>query len=918
VRVASIDTPTADRLGAAWRERRSVVIELVPGLGLDEPGHPPPAKISGLQPWEWSPDLDLVAERLHHAVWANAYDGRGQGLEWRWAAEATRLGGRVSTRSPHADLPAHVDLPADVELPDGTPVLYDGGPLDAGLPARAGMGVVHRIWLDHAALRPLGPNSAEGADLAPDQRRAVTEPGLGARVIAPAGSGKTRVLTARARLLLTEWGLPPEALALVAYNVRAAAEMKERLADVGGVRVRTLNALGLRLCGRRATIEATEIRRILSDLVALPRRAETDPAAPWIEALNRVRLGLVAPEVVEAELPDVSDLERVARAFRAELAERDVVDFDEQVVVAIERLLADPPFRHRSQRFARVLLVDEFQDLTPAHLLLLRLLAGPAGAVFGVGDDDQTIYGYAGATPRWLVDFEQWFPGSASHSLEVNYRCPPAVVTAASHLLTRNAVRVPKLIRAGSGGGDLAVLDGPGGPARRSAGRVQSLIDQGAEPTEIAVLVRVNASLVPVHVLLRHAGVPVSSPLDRLFLQRGGVRAALAWLAVATAPSSSLPGAMLREAARRPKRGMSASLLDLVAKQRSVAALERLGDWLDGKGSAREADKVRWLCEDVGQVRAGAGATTGDILSLVRSKVGDGGLDASAAALDRWSHGAIAAHTDDLDALMELADLEPDPSRFGAWLADQLSSAGPGSKDGVTLASIHAVKGREWPHVIIHHATAGLMPHRLSVDLEEERRVFHVGLTRGRSTVSVVPGSPPSPYLREMAAPGEPPVRAAGPPPGRVASGPGRPGSTPGQAAELLPASVGLVFKWRGHEHEAVEVLDGGVRASIAGGPATTSVPFGTVVTVAGRPAHLAHPAGEAAWERLRAWRADRSRSLGKPAFVVFDDKTLRAVAAALPVREQDLLAIGGIGPVKLEAYGPDLVAIGEAVRAGR
>ena len=231
--------------------------------------------------------------------------------------------------------------------------------------------------------------------------------------------------------------------------------MKTRLADVGDVRIRTLNALGLRLCGRTSTIEEIEVRRLIGGHITFPKRAETDPVAPWIEALGRVRLGLAHPAAVEDELPDVSDLDRVARAYRGELARRGVVDFDEQVTGAIERLLADPDFRHRMQRFARVLLVDEFQDLTPAHLLLIRLLTGPAGAVFGVGDDDQTIYGYAGATPRWLVDFRTWFPGAELHSLEVNYRCPAPVVVAASNLLTRNALRVAKVIRAGPGVEDL-------------------------------------------------------------------------------------------------------------------------------------------------------------------------------------------------------------------------------------------------------------------------------------------------------------------------------------------------------------------------------------------------------------------------------------------------------------------------------
>ena len=400
VQVAAVDAGVADELGAAWRERRSLVIELTPGLGLDDPAAPPAEVITGRQPWEWPVDLDLVGERLHHAVWANTVDGREpEAPRWRWAEMAGALGAEPA-----------VGPTGDVMLPGGDPAVCDGGPLDASLSGRLGVAVVHRISLEHGALRPLGPSDPAGVPLAPDQLAAVGEPTGAARVIAPAGSGKTRVLTERARLLLRGWGLPEGSVALVAFNVRAAAEMKERLGDVPGVRVRTLNALGLRLCGNRSTIEEIEVRRLLGGLVNFPRRAESDPAAPWIEALGRLRLGLAHPGQVEDELPDVTGLDRVARSYRAELGDRGIVDFDEQVVGAIERLLGDPAFRARSQRFARVLLVDEFQDLTPAHLLLLRLLSGPAGAVFGVGDDDQTIYGYAGATPRWLVDFGDVVP----------------------------------------------------------------------------------------------------------------------------------------------------------------------------------------------------------------------------------------------------------------------------------------------------------------------------------------------------------------------------------------------------------------------------------------------------------------------------------------------------------------------------
>ena len=152
--------------------------------------------------------------------------------------------------------------------------------------------------------------------------------------------------------------------------------MKERLSDVADVRVRTLNALGLRLCGRTATIEEVEVRRLLGGLITFPS-GRNRSRRPVDRGARRVRLGLADPATVEDELPDVSDLDRVARAYRTQLAEHEVVDFDEQVTGAIERLFGDPAFRLRTQRFARVLLVDEFQDLAPAHLLLIRLLTGP-------------------------------------------------------------------------------------------------------------------------------------------------------------------------------------------------------------------------------------------------------------------------------------------------------------------------------------------------------------------------------------------------------------------------------------------------------------------------------------------------------------------------------------------------------------
>lgn len=959
VRVDRVDATVADRLGEAWRQRRPLVIELVPGLGLDDPDEAPPDVVTGRQPWEWSVDLDLVGERLHHALWSNAVDGRGATARWPWAERAGALGARPVGRADDGT------GPADVVLPDGSPAVCDGGPLDAALPERLGVAVVHRTSIEHGALTPLGstrPADPGQVALSDEQRAAVTEPLAGARVIAPAGAGKTRVLTERVRVLLDQWGLPPAAVTVVAFNVRAADELRHRLADLPGARVRTLNALGLRLSGAATTIDQREVRRRLDTLVRLPRRAEADPVAPWIEALGRVRLGLADPAAVEAALPDVDGLATVATAYRAGLAADDVVDFDEQVVRAVERLLGDPAFRRRSQRHARVLLVDEFQDLTPAHLLLLRLLAGPAGTVFAVGDDDQTIYGYTGASPRWLVDLDRYFPGVACHALSVNHRCPPAVVEAAANLLTRNTLRVPKTIRAATAstqendGPGLVVVPSSPSVARATTQVVDALLARGVRPHEIAVLARVNAALAPVQVMLRHRQVPVAAAVDDRFVHRAGVRAALAWSTVAASADGSLAGAVLRDAARHPRRAMSASLLDLVARQRSVDGLADLSRWLQAKGSDREADKVRQLHADVLAVRRAASAGTAAVLAVVRTRIGAGGLDTTADALDSWSHGAVSSHADDLAALAELAELQPDPGAFPGWLADQLR-LGPDDQ-GVVLASVHAVKGREWPHVVLHHVSDGVLPHRLVDDVEEERRVLHVGLTRGQRSVTVVPGDPPSPLLAELAHPvpsapdgsgrsagqrrasgrgepdeasgrraggatsrrdgtGEPDRSSRRPGPGRHTDGEGsdrsrrRPTVPP---VEVVAADVGIDLCFGDRSHRVVAVGDDHVRTEVAGS-AGARVPYGTVVEVDGRAVLLAHPAATEALVALRRWRSARATADHVPAFVVFDDKTLRRIAAVLPTTDAELLAIGGIGPTKLARYGADLRALIDEVR---
>ena len=191
-----------------------------------------------------------------------------------------------------------------------------------------------------------------------------------------------------------------------------------------------------------------------------------------------------------------------------------MVDFDEQIYRAIEVLLTDPAVREQARLACRVMLVDEFQDLTPAHVLLVRLLSGPAGSVFGVGDDDQTIYGYAGASPGWLIDYQTYFPGAGSHLLEVNYRCPPPSDRGRPTLLTHNRTRVPKVIvsplavteRATDAARGLAT-EVSEDPVAATVERFAPTSSPGSILRRLAILARVNSSLAPVQLSLQNAGI---------------------------------------------------------------------------------------------------------------------------------------------------------------------------------------------------------------------------------------------------------------------------------------------------------------------------------------------------------------------------------------------------------------------------
>ncbi|MBW3669079.1 MAG: ATP-dependent DNA helicase UvrD2 [Actinobacteria bacterium] len=900
-RVVVEGVDAADALHRHWLMREPVVVELAVDAAWLRTH-----ETDEREPWELTPAFSFERERLQFLVWMNNWDCRSGEPVWWWGRKAARLG-------------AEVGGPADVVLADGTPAWVDGGPrqpLDVDPAGRTV--VVHRESVDLGRLAPMPQPAAPAADLAPDQVAAVAHDVGPARVIAPAGSGKTRVLTERLRHLLADRGWEPETVAALAYNTRAADEMRERVTGLPA-RVRTLNSLGLSLCtavgGRRETVDEPTVRQMLDQLIELPRAPNTDPYVPYLEGLQAIRMGLQDPDEVEVAF-DAPGLAELFPRYCGLLDDKRLLDFDGQLYEAVRLLLRNPAAR---TTVAQHFLVDEFQDLTPVHLLLVRLLAAPAYDVFGVGDDDQVIYGYSGADPEFLIQFDRYFPGAKPYALEVNYRCSPSVVGAAQTLLSYTPRRIAKAVRPAPGrepvDGELAVRRVPDvAEALTAADVLTGWHDEGAAWSDMAALARVNSALLPLQLTFGERGIPSRQPIDVGILSRTGIRAALAYLRIGLDPGA-IAMADLTETIRRPSRRISRKVVEMLGRRgtTSVHDVRRLA----GRLSGGDVAKLDAYAADLDRVARAA--ASGDVRTVLRTVRVDIGLESAMDVLDGARREADrSTHTDDLVALEQAAALHPDPATFEAWLRDALSRGGRdrrGDEPGVELSTIHRVKGREWDDVVVFGVHDTLLPHRLATDEAEERRLLHVAITRARRRVVVLADqAAPSPFLDELAGTRsreerrprrvrEPVAKAA------------RSTSTAAAAAPTVEAQVGMLVSVGGHEGTVVDVNEGGVLVSV--GRARMSAAFGSEVRVDGRAVRLAAPGSTArraaVAEALKVWRKETAARDGVPAYVVLNDKDLDGIAERGPRTLAELAACRGIGAARLERYGDELLSVIES-----
>ena len=471
---------------------------------------------------------------------------------------------------------------------------------------------------------------------------------------------------------------------------------------------------------------------------------------------------------------------------------------------------------------------------------------------------------------------------------------------------------------------------GGGAMAERAVALIGTALTEGADPAELAVLARVNSALLPVQVALTEAGIPHTAPLDAAVLQRTGIRTALAYLRLGL-DTEKLGRSDVLDTLNRPARKVKSAVTPLLPRRSpwSLGALEQIGDQLSETHRQRFSDYLGDLLDLSGALADGC--DTARALDVIRRRIGLGeamdALDASRRRPEGSSHG------DDLDALEQLAALQPDPAGFEGWLTERLRV--PGEVTGVTLSTVHRVKGMEWPRVVVFAANQGLFPHRLADDVEEERRVFHVAITRCQEQVHVIADTErASPFLEELTTP---PRRTRG--------------AAAGSAAPAGVAATAPSFDLAGQLHAArgVEVtLTGGVTGRISAlgrhhvvvevpdedGPAVhIRVPHGsrlraqdrscvltgprkaaTAAGTGGRPAGTddggGDPADDALFAGLKEWRSAVARSNGVPAYLVFQDRHLQMIAGRRPRTLGELAACPGVGPAKLERYGDDLLDI--------
>jgi DNA helicase II / ATP-dependent DNA helicase PcrA len=713
----------------------------------------------------------------------------------------------------------------------------------------------------HSTLFPRTPDSADAVleGLDPEQREVATALHGPVCVLAGAGTGKTRAITHRIAYGVRAGILQPSSVLAVTFTNRAAGEMRGRLRQLGaaGVQARTFHSAALRqlqyfwpkavggsmprLVDRKIQLvaDAAAACRIrldrgeLRDVTGEIEWSKVTQTVPSDYALAAAKAGRETPRAA-------AEIAQLYSAYEDLKRDRAVIDFEDVLLLTVAILQDRHDIAEQVRSQYQHFVVDEYQDVSPLQQRLLDLWLGRRDSLCVVGDASQTIYSFTGATPDHLLDFRVRHPGATVVKLVRDYRSTPQVVHLANGLLAQARGRAAdhrlELISQRRPGPEPVYTEYTDEPAEAegAARRIRELMDAGVRASEIAILFRTNSQSETYEQALADAGVPYQLRGAERFFDRPEVRRAIV---------------NLRGAARFG--GNDSRLDEAVDLPSQVRAVLSGEGWTTVPPAGSGAVRERWeslaalvnLAQDF--AAAGAGATLNDLV----------------AELDE---------------------------RAGAQHAPTV--------EGVTLASLHSAKGLEWDAVFLVGVAEGMMPisyAKTDEQIEEERRLLYVGVTRARERLHVSWSLSRSPG--------------------------GRPNRRPSRFLDgLRPGSTATAGRTAGGGSGGVE--RGFTRPVGAAPRRTQRTPArcrvcGRTLTDAGemklmRCEDCPSDMDEGLYERLREWRAVQAQRSGQPAFCVFTDKTLMAIAEAVPDDEHELARIPGVGMRKLNRYGTDVLTI--------
>ncbi|MFJ9868488.1 DNA helicase PcrA [Streptomyces sp. NPDC101165] len=651
-----------------------------------------------------------------------------------------------------------------------------------------------------------------------NQRAAVVHAGSPLLIVAGAGSGKTRVLTHRIAHLLAERNVHPGQILAITFTNKAAGEMKERVEQLVGPRanamwVMTFHSACVRILRRESKklgftssfsiYDAADSKRLMAlvcrDLDLDPKRF---PPKSFSAKISNLKNELIDEEDFAAQAADGFEktLAQAYALYQSRLREANALDFDDLIMTTVNLLRAFPDVAEHYRRRFRHVLVDEYQDTNHAQYALVRELVGtgehapegidappneydlPPAELCVVGDADQSIYAFRGATIRNILQFEEDYPNATTILLEQNYRSTQTILSAANAVIERNESRRPKNLWTNAGQGARItgyVADTEHDEAQFVADEIDRLTDAGeAKSGDVAVFYRTNAQSRVFEEVFIRVGLPYKVVGGVRFYERKEVRDVLAYLRVLANPEDSVP---LRRILNVPKRGIgerAEAMIDALSQREKISFPQALKRVDEAYGmAARSTNAVKrfnTLMEDLRTiVESGAGPAT--VLEAVLERTGylaelqastdpqdetriENLQELAAVALEfeqGRGEGESVALSDFLEQVALVAD------------SDQIPDEDEEGSGVITLMTLHTAKGLEFPVVFLTGMEDGVFPHMRALgqtkELEEERRLAYVGITRARerlyltrSTLRSAWGqpsyNPPSRFLEEIPA----------------------------------------------------------------------------------------------------------------------------------------------------------------------